>query len=188
MVHTDDSPKRQLARLLPASVVTALVLATVSFSFLHPGPAVIAFVLGWIMLAIAASDLKNFIVPDVLSLPALVMGFAVTWALAPHLLENHFIAAGAGALMLYAIREGYRLWTGKIGLGLGDVKLAAVAGAWTGITGLSYVLLASCFGAICIVAIASFTSGKPINRQTRIPFGAYLAPAIWLVWLVQQAG
>ena len=75
-----------------------------------------------------------------------------------------------------------------MGLGLGDVKLAAVAGAWTGLAGLANVWLFACIAAIGFVLFQRLAGANTISRETRIAFGAFLAPAIWAVWALQQGG
>ncbi len=84
------------------------------------------------MLAITVSDVRRFIIPDILSLPAIPAGLAVAAYLAlpgegAGLLLWHVAAMAFGALAFYAIRWGYHRYRGQEGLGLGDVKLAAVA-------------------------------------------------------------
>ncbi|MGI9410098.1 MAG: prepilin peptidase, partial [Hyphomicrobiaceae bacterium] len=69
---------------------------------------------------------------------------------------------------------------------LGDVKLAAVAGAWTGLAGTSTVLLLACAAALTFVGIAALIGKRQLTRQTPLPFGAFLAPAIWLTWALAQ--
>lgn len=149
--------------------------------------------LGLIMLAIAIEDARRFIVPDVLSLPAIPLGLIVAGGLSPpdivwQTILTHISAmviAGGG---LFLVRVVYRRMRGYDGLGLGDVKLAAVGGAWTGLQGISLFLLVACIGATTLVLITKWRNPDSINRHTPLPFGAFLAPAIWLVWLGQSIG
>jgi leader peptidase (prepilin peptidase)/N-methyltransferase len=100
---------------------------------------------------------------------------------------EHLAAALSGALGLLAIRKAYSVLRGREGLGLGDVKLAGVAGAWTGFAGLTPVLLFACLAAIAAVLVMTARGKQAITGATPIPLGATLAPAIWLVWLLQTA-
>src|SRR5580692_6369145 len=90
--------------------------------------------LALLMLAIAVSDIRHFIVPDALSATAFALGLmsAALFDDAP-LAEAILICllrAAAAALPLLALMLLYEWWRGRPGLGLGDVKLAAVAGVW----------------------------------------------------------
>jgi leader peptidase (prepilin peptidase)/N-methyltransferase len=104
------------------------------------------------------------------------------------LMLTHVGAAVAGAASLCAIRQLYFYWRGREGLGLGDVKLAAAAGAWTGLSGLGHVLLLSCVLAISYVFICHARNLRDINGSAAVPFGLFLAPSIWLVWLAAASG
>ena len=141
------------------------------------------------MLAIAVVDARKFIVPDVISLPAIPAGLIVAALLdegyaSPSPVLVNLGAAALGGALLYAVRWLYRRYRGREGLGLGDVKLAAVAGAWTGFSGLSQVLLLASLSAIGWVLIANVRDLRAIQGSTAIALGVFLAPAIWLVWCV----
>ena len=88
------------------------------------------------------------------------------------------------ALAFLAFRVAYRRIRGREGLGLGDIKLAAVAGAWLGwaLAGLAVDIAAlSALGAVLIRALR----GQRIAATTRIPFALFFGPAIWLAWLLE---
>src|SRR5499433_359770 len=87
-----------------------------------------------LMIAIAAVDARRFIIPDELTAAALALGLAYAavvdaemWAQA---LAWAVLRGGAPALAFFGVRVGYRRWRGREGIGLGDVKLAGVAGVW----------------------------------------------------------
>ena len=106
----------------------------------------------------------------------------MAWAVGPERLLPHSIGALAGGLFIFAVALTYRRLRGREGMGLGDAKLMAAAGAWVSWTGLPTVLLlaaaAGLFGSLLrnrLVAGASLA--EPV------PFGSYIAAALWLVWL-----
>lgn len=149
------------------------------------------------MAAITVSDVRRFIIPDWLSLPAIPLGLLATGSLAgaemslvaPSNAIGMFIGAGS----LYAVREGYRWLRGREGLGLGDVKLAAVAGAWTGAEGFVHVLLAASVSALVVILLISAWAklrdrSTRLHAQTAVPYGAFLAPSIWFIHLMQSVG
>jgi leader peptidase (prepilin peptidase) / N-methyltransferase len=169
------------------------LIAAVSFVVLSPLPALVSCVLGWTMLTIAVFDARAFIVPDVLSLPAIPAGLLAAplldGARAPSVVVlEHTAAAVLGAAALYAIRQLYLVLRGREGLGLGDVKLAGVAGAWCGIEGFGYVLLLACVLAIATVLIVHLREGRALQGSARVAFGVFLAPSIWLVWCLSALG
>lgn len=178
---------------LRIALALAALAALPSFLLLEPAAAAISSGFGLAMGAIAYSDARRFIVPDRLSLPAipaglLANGWLAAGAPSDAVMLNHLAAALTGALCLFAVREAYAALRGREGLGLGDVKLAAVAGAWTGFAGLPLVLLLACLGAIAAVLVACMRSKASLAATTAVPLGATLAPAIWLVWLAHMAG
>ncbi len=177
-----------------SAIIVALAASIALASILTFGltlKAAVSACLGVVMLAISVSDMRSFIIPDVLSLPAIPAGLIATGYLAfpdavwGRILENA-AAMAIGAIGLLAVRIGYRAWRGFDGLGLGDVKLAAAGGAWTGVTGLSLLLLLACLGAIAYLLAAQAFAKAEFHRHTRVPFGAFLAPSIWFTWVLTE--
>lgn len=147
----------------------------------------VSCVLALIMALIAVNDARRFIVPDVLSLPAIPLGLLAAALASPPAIAWQTILFHTCAMILaggalFLLRIAYRKIRGYEGLGFGDVKLVAAGGAWTGLDGIGLFLLLACAGAIAFVMIGNLTKSAPIDRRTPIPFGAFLAPAIWCVW------
>ncbi len=134
--------------------------------------------LGWTLLALAVIDHRHMILPDALSLPLIPAGLAVA-ALAPAGgLVPHLAGAAAGAASLGAVAWAYRRAMGREGLGLGDVKLFAAAGAWVGWQGLPSVLvIGAATGLAAAVILGRARPDQPV------PFGPYLALGLWITWL-----
>lgn len=177
--------------MLAISALAALI-AALSFTLLQPMTAVVSCALGWAMLAIAVSDVRRFLVPDVLSLPAVPAGLLVSGWLAPQAIAAevviwHTAAAALGALGLYTVGALYERLRKRQGLGLGDVKLAAGAGAWTGPDGMTLVLLLACAAALTYVLALRLRGDETLSGTTAIPLGTFLAPSIWCIWLFGQA-
>lgn len=174
-------------RQIAVTIALAAGVLVSSFYLLELKWAVVSCLLGWAMLAIAVIDADRFIIPDAISLPAIPAGLIAVWLLsdtgeAPAIVLNHCAAAASGLVALYALREVYFRLRAHHGLGLGDVKLAAAAGAWTGLEGLSQVFLLSCFMAMIYVAVLAIRDRSAVGATTAVPFGVFLAPSIWLVW------
>lgn len=139
--------------------------------------------LGWTLLALALSDLVRLELPDELTLPLIPAGLAVAWLHAPSSLGDHVIGALAGFAAFGAVMLLYRRLRGHDGLGLGDAKLMAAAGAWTGWQALPSLLLLASLAALCAVAFAARNTGRALTLRSQVPLGVYLAGATWLVWL-----
>lgn len=139
-------------------------------------------VLGWALLALAAMDLRDFILADVLTLPLIGVGLAVVGLSNADAVAWHAAAAVAGFALMVGIGAAYKQLRGREGLGFGDAKLMAAAGAWTGLAGLGTVLL---YGSLLTLALAGILrrAGREIDGQTPLPFGAGLATGLWLTWL-----
>jgi leader peptidase (prepilin peptidase)/N-methyltransferase len=141
--------------------------------------------LGWTLLAAGWIDWEHMILPDMLTLPLVVAGLAATWLLEPEALAAHAIAAIAGYVSFRALAIVYRALRGRDGLGEGDAKLLAAAGAWTG-AALPLVVFVAALAGLCL-ALAGAVRGQRIGAATAVPFGPPLALALWLVWLYAPA-
>lgn len=141
--------------------------------------------LGWALLLIVITDFRAFRIPDQLSLPLIPLGLATTWWLSPELLIDRALAAVIGAAAFYGLNAAYRWYRGFDGLGMGDVKLTAAAGAWVGLEGLATVILLACAAALISVLVFRPSLTKNLDaRRTRLAFGSYeslalLATVLW---------
>lgn len=138
--------------------------------------------LGWCLLALAWIDARHFLLPDLLTLPLIPAGLLVAWLVDPEKLLPHGLGAAAGFLAFAALGWAYRRLRGRAGLGLGDAKLLAAAGAWVSWQGLASVLLWAALPALAVTLALGLRRGK-LSATTRLPFGSYLALGLWLTWL-----
>jgi leader peptidase (prepilin peptidase)/N-methyltransferase len=176
-----------IGRFEPAVEALALAIAIAAAAGFGDGQVWLAAGLGWALLAIAAADARAMVVPDLFVLPLTLAGLAATAWLAPDRLASHALAAVGALALFFAIRFGYRRLRGREGLGLGDAKLMAAAGAWLGPEPLPIVVLAAALAALAVTGLRQWREGR-IDPAAPVPFGAYLAPAIWLVWLADPVG
>ena len=148
----------------------------------------------FLMAMILLTDLRAFIVPDVLSLPAIPLGILANAMLAPAetvaaVVTESLAGAVIGAGVLYLLRAVYFRLRNIEGLGLGDVKLAAVAGAWLGPGALAPAcLLAALAAFICLGVMAVLKGRNLLHARMPVPFGSFMAAAIVLVWIGQILG
>lgn len=167
-----------------ASIACALVAASVIAA---PGrPGLFGAVLALLMLAVAVIDAEAFIIPDGLNAAALLLGAAA--ALAEPESADVLMAAARGAVLAISflgLRALYRWLRGRQGIGLGDVKLAAVAGVWIDWPLMPMVVEFAALAALAAYGLGRFINRRPASASARLPFGLFFAPAIWLGWLVQ---
>lgn len=138
--------------------------------------------LGWTLLALSAIDWRHHSLPDQLTLPLLGAGLAVAYAARPDGIVHHLAGAAAGFAAFAAVRWCYARLRGREGLGLGDAKLLAAAGAWVAWQGLPGVVLIAAVGALA-VALGGALRGRSLRPESRLAFGPYLSLGTWLVWL-----
>ena len=126
----------------------------------------------WSMIALAFIDLDTFYLPDDITLPLVWAGLLANMGGLFVDLQSAVIGAIAGYLALWLVFWGYKLATGKDGMGYGDFKLLAAIGAWLGWKMLPVViLLSSLVGAIVGISLIVFARH---GRNVPIPFGPYL--------------
>lgn len=129
------------------------------------------------LILISFIDLEHFIIPDVISIPAIPLAVIIQLILAPGpwphtLLQSGLgILAGGGSLAVVALV--YEKLRKQEGLGWGDVKLMAWLGAYFGWQGSLVILLLSSVTGTIIGGIYLMASGK--GRQSPIPFGPFIA-------------
>lgn len=136
----------------------------------------------WGMIALSFIDFDTQLLPDSITLPLVWAGLLLNLGGTFVDLGSAVIGAAAGYLALWSVYWGFRIATGKEGMGFGDFKLLAAVGAWLGWQMLPLVVLASSFvGAIAGISLMLLAKH---GRNVPIPFGPYLAMAgaIALFW------
>ena len=103
-------------------------------------------------------------------------------AFEPEGLTDRALGAVAGYLGLRAVGLLYSALRGREGLGHGDAKLLAAAGAWVGVRALPQVVLLAALAGLGAAACMRL-AGIRLGAQSALPFGPFLAFATWLVWL-----
>lgn len=195
------------ARYPLVEVGTALAFVGIAIwmlSSLSPAPAVVDAAGSWgvvaaVLLAIAylwlgaasialiAIDLETHRLPNVIVLPGYaiaIFGLGVPALLASDLERLAITAAGAGILLgVYLVLA--LAWPG--GMGLGDVKLAGVLGAFLGFSGWA-ALAVGAFGAFLLGGTLSviLLAAKLVTRKSGIPFGPWMIAGAWLGLVVGE--
>jgi leader peptidase (prepilin peptidase)/N-methyltransferase len=142
--------------------------------------------LGWGLLTLAWIDAEHLLLPDVLTLPLILAGLGAAWVLEWPPIVDAAAGAAVGYLAFRLVAFAYRRVRGRDGLGGGDAKLLAAAGAWLGWQALGDVVLGAALGGILwFVATRppARLDEQPVAGPAELPFGPALALAIWVVRL-----
>jgi len=166
----------------PAVELAALAVALIALAIDGAEWAWIDAVLGWWLLALAWIDVRHWILPDALTLPLILAGLLAALAFEPEALVDRAVGAALGYVALRMVAAVYVRLRRREGLGEGDAKLFAAAGAWLGVTALPQVILVAALAAL-VAAAALHLRGVRIHAQSALPFGPFLALAIWALWL-----
>lgn len=171
-----------------AGAIVCLCAMGAAVSLAPPAAGLPAAALMPVLGAIACIDKRSFIIPDPLNGVALVLGF-VSAAAGEGGAESSLVAAvlrGAiAALVFLTLRAAYSRWRGREGLGLGDVKLAGVAGVWLAPQFLALAVEVAAFAGLAAFGLMACRARRPLRGGARLPFGLFFAPAIGLAVLAQ---
>lgn len=173
------SPRKALA-----AVLAGVLLGSLSWLAAADPLAVAAFPLAIALAWAAAVDLDRYILPDLITLPLIVAGLLLHASGGSAGLLDASVGAAAGYLSLAGVAWTYERMRGRPGLGLGDAKLLAAAGAWLGWKMLPLVVLAGSLSALaCVLFIVAFRGHDALRRA--FPFGPFLALAFLGAWIVR---
>ncbi|MBT1076606.1 prepilin peptidase [Geobacter grbiciae] len=162
------SPRYPFVELLNGLLSLAL--------FLKFGPSptfLVLFVFCSALVAVTFIDLDHQIIPDVISLPGIVVGFACSFALPWLGWKSSLIGIVAGGGSLLAVAWLYELLTKKEGMGGGDIKLLAMMGAFLGWRSVPFIIFASSLIGSVIGVTLMLVQNK--DSKLAIPFGPFLA-------------
>jgi len=162
-------------------LLTGIAFAVCVWRFGLGAEGAAAIVFTALLIALSGIDWHTKLLPDDLTYPLLWLGLAASVMTLFVPTQSAILGALAGYLSLWTVYQGFKLLTGKEGMGFGDFKLLAALGAWCGVSAiLPIVLLSSLVGAV-IGGAAIAIQGR--DRATPIPFGPFLAIAGWIWFL-----
>ena len=162
-------------------ILSAVIAVFVAWQFGVSWQTVAALVLSWGLICLSFIDYDHQYLPDNITLPFLWLGLLVNLNGLFIDIESAIIGCMAGYLILWSIYKLFKIVTGKEGMGYGDFKLLALAGAWLGWQMLpAIILISSVVGALFGIALVVF---KQHDKAKPIPFGPYLAIASWIALL-----
>jgi leader peptidase (prepilin peptidase) / N-methyltransferase len=169
-------------------LLTGLAFAAIVWRFGFTWEAAAGLVFTALLIAMSGIDFRTTLLPDSLTLPLLWLGLLLSTQGVFVDMSDAIYGAALGYLSLWSVYWGFKLLTGKEGMGYGDFKLLAALGAWCGVSGLlPIILMSSLIGAIVGGLLISL---RGRDRAQPIPFGPFLAAAGWVqfVWGEQIVG
>jgi len=162
-------------------LIELLVAVLWGLSFWYYGAtltALAAAVFGTLLLGIAVTDARHYLIPDEFSLGGLVVGLLLSFRGGFDGLVVALIGAAVGFGVLYAVAVLGEKAFGKEAMGGGDIKMMAMVGAFVGWQGvLLTIFLGSLLGTIVFVPLQ-------IKQKRLVPFGIFLAAAAAIVFVV----
>ena len=157
------------------SFMSGLFTASLSFLFYHHfGSENIAWklVLLWSLLLLAEIDWRMFLLPDILTVPLLILGFfTAAWNIGFTIAPDSALGAIVG-FFLPSLAALALVWKNRDAFGGGDIKLLAAIGAWLGFNGLLYTIALASISQLII---------SLLNRQKAVAFGPALAFAAIII-------
>lgn len=142
--------------------------------------------LGWGLLFLAITDWHHFTLPNVITYSLIPLGLLFAYLNHNEQFIHYCIGCVIGYLIFLLIRWVYKLLRKSDGLGLGDAKLMAVAGAWCAWWAIPWItLIGSVTALLAVVLLPKFRN--QLNANLKIPFGTFLSIAIGIVFIMQMS-
>jgi leader peptidase (prepilin peptidase)/N-methyltransferase len=164
-------------------LVTALLFVLVVW-LTPPGPLMVSRLLFvCILIALFGIDLEHQILPNSITLPGIVAGVLLSF-IAPPGWRDALLGVLLGAGILYAIAGAYYLWRREEGLGMGDVKMLAMIGAFLGWKAVLVTMVLSSFSGAAIGL--SLIAAQRAGMKLALPFGTFLAIGALVAMLVGE--
>ena len=152
----------------------------------HPSLLLAATItLATILVAISITDFRRQIIPDGLNFALAAIGLGYQGATGADGLPVHLLFAAATFAAAWLLRRGHFLITGRVGLGLGDVKMLAAAACWIDPLLLPVLLFIASATALLFVGGQVVATG-PAAARARIAFGPFIAIGLGSSWVLEQ--
>lgn len=159
-------------------LLTALSALAVYHKFGLTAEGFFLFALIAALIVIIFIDLDYWIIPDVITLPGIVICFLAAIFIKDMSWTASLLGLFFGGGSLYLVAVIYKLMTGVDGLGMGDVKLMAMIGAWCGWMGVFFTILVSSLAGTLVGFLVMAVYHK--NIKVALPFGPFISLGVIL--------
>jgi leader peptidase (prepilin peptidase) / N-methyltransferase len=144
------------------------------------------FFIEWLLVSllviITFIDLDTYLIPDILSVPGMLAGFALSFFSLRLSWSDSLLGIVLGGGFFYLVAIGFRYLRHKEGLGGGDIKLLAMIGAFVGWPGVVFTVLAASLLGTAAGIVIMWRTRKGLGAM--VPFGPFLASGavLYLFW------
>ncbi len=162
---------------LPLTIfLTIVFIISILFAKNLIFPYWVYIIIACIFARLIAIDLRHFILPDVYTLPLLILGLIIPPLTSNISFLDVIIGGAVGFAVPFSLAYGMYLWKGtSAGLGGGDIKLMAACGAWLGLINLPFLIMLTCIISL-VISLFAF-------KNNHIPFGPGLCISMWILLL-----
>jgi leader peptidase (prepilin peptidase)/N-methyltransferase len=185
-VTVGSAPYAKFGQLLVILVLCAVMLTSLLAGAVLDG--LFGAFLGAIMIAIALVDARRYVIPNEFTLAALALGLfragVVLSDIEAYPVAGALLRAAITAAIFLLLSIGYRYFRGREGFGFGDVKLLGVAAAWLDWPVLLVAIEGATLAALLAYLLRQWIYKRPMKGTAVLPFGTFLAPFIWVGWLI----
>jgi len=172
---------RKCKKIIPIQYFLVEILNIVLFSIIYfvfgiSLTSLLLMILAFVFIIVFFIDLKHYIIPNILTFPLMILGFAKSFdpnlnSLFPNYL-NSLIGGIFGYGIIWSIIFFYKQIRNKEGMGLGDAKLLAAIGFWFGWISIPFVIFSSSIVALILVIPSLLNKSRKFSSQ--IPFGPFI--------------
>ena len=166
--------KSAINPVYPLVELSTAILFVVQYAVIENSPVSVLARLFFVslMIVLFVTDLQYRVLPNIVTIPGVIVGWCFSWFVAPGWIDSS-IGIVAGSAFLIVISETYYRIVGREGLGMGDVKMLAMIGAFMGWELMLFTMfMASILGVLVWVVLLVFGRG---GTGYLLPLGSFLA-------------
>lgn len=138
-----------------------------------------------VLVGIIVVDFRRMTIPDPLNLALAASGLSFQMLTDPGTVPLQLMFAATTILVFWTIRRGHLALTGRIGLGLGDVKMFGASALWISPLLLPVLIFVASASALLFVGGRVIANG-PMAARSRMPFGPFIALGLGCAWILEQ--
>ena len=182
MIFGDAGPAAALKTLSVAFALLLLWFAVWGAGWPLPSMLISGFLLVN-LIGLTWFDFDHYRIPNWINYPLILVGVGLAYTKGVNVLGWHMLGAVIGYGFIWGLNFYWQQRHGKDGIGMGDAKLLAAAGAWLGPLALPFVTLIASGVALFFIVMTKVFKKNSIADKGRIAFGPFIAIGFWSAWL-----